>query len=391
MDAPRVTRYKQIILIGSVMVTTFVAICLFSSWLKAREIREAPGATTRMSLPTAANADLQNLWVQRLESKNKEQNEKLKDLNQQVSEQSKEFNNFKLELTNMLNEFKQQLTEKATLLPSQQPQNFEESLTKEPWPTANEPINKSNNYVSQNNFTANTTENSKAGGIFSHQFTLQGEHKFNQKLGEYLPAGSFVKSIVLGGLDAPAGVTAQSDPRPSLLRLVDLSVLPNKARHDIKDCHVIAAGFGDVSSERVYLRTERLSCTLRSGRIFEQKIKAYVAGEDGKDGLRGSVLRREGDLLFNSFMSGAISGFGKGMSQSLGITSTSPLGSTKTMTGQDVMKSGLYGGMGESADSLQKYFIQRAEQMQPVVQISAGREATIILLEGVELNVHKTT
>ena len=391
MDAPRVTRYKQIIFIVSIMGTTFFAICLFSSWLKARELEQNTGTTTKMSLPTAANADLQNLWVQRLESKNKEQNDKLRDLSQQVSEQSKELTNFKTELTNMLNEFKQQLTEKTTQLPSGSPQNFEESLAREPWPQVNEPSYNSNNKAQANNFMAATTENNKTGGIFSHQFTLQGEHKINQKLGEYLPAGSFVKAIVLGGLDAPAGVTAQSDPRPALLRLVDLSVLPNKARHDIKDCHIIAAGFGDVSSERVYLRTERLSCTLKNSRIFEQKIKAYVAGEDGKDGLRGAVLRREGDLLFNSFMSGAISGFGKGMSQSLGITSTSPLGSTKTMTGQDVMKSGIYSGMGESADSLQKYFIQRAEQMQPVVQISAGREATIILLEGVELNVHKTT
>lgn len=389
MDAARVTRYKQLVFIVSVMITTFVIVCLFSSWLKSREIEQSMGNTTKMNLPSAANSDLQSLWVQKLESKHKAQKEELQAVEQQVLAQTTELANFKTEITNMLNEFKQQLTEKGSQVANLEPQNFEESLDKDPWPASNK-NNQSNSYVPQNNFTT-TTENLKPiAGIISHQFTLQGEAKTQPKVGEYLPAGSFVKAIILGGLDAPAGVTAQSDPRPALLRLVDLSVLPNKARHNIKDCHVIVAGFGDVSSERVYLRTERLSCTLNNSRIFEQKIKAYVAGEDGKDGLRGTVLRREGDLLFNSFISGAISGFGKSMKQSLGVTSTSPLGSTKTMTGQDVMKSGLYGGVGESADSLEKYFIQRAEQMQPVVQISAGREATIILLEGVELNVNQT-
>lgn len=32
MDAARVTRYKQLVVIVSVMITTFVVVCLFSSW-----------------------------------------------------------------------------------------------------------------------------------------------------------------------------------------------------------------------------------------------------------------------------------------------------------------------------------------------------------------------
>jgi len=382
MDAPRVTRYKQVTIIASVMLMAFLAVCLFSSWLKGRATDKLLSEPVKMSLPSAANADLQSLWVQRLETKHKTQTEELQATVKKMEIQAEEFVNLKTDLTNMLLEVKQQLAEKSANPPAVV-QNFQESLAQEPFEVNSQAANFNNNFAVTNNAAKPIV------GIISHQFNLQGEQK-TQRLGEYLPAGSFVKAVVLGGLDAPAGVTAQADPRPALLRLVDLSVLPNKARHDIKDCHVIAAGFGDVSSERAYLRTERLSCTLKNGRIFEQKLKAYVAGEDAKDGLRGNVLRREGDLLFNSFMSGAISGFGKSMSQTLGTTSISPLGATTTLTGKDVLKNGAYGGVGESADSLNKYFIQRAEQMQPVVQISAGREVTIIVLEGVELNVHKT-
>ena len=69
-----------------------------------------------------------------------------------------------------------------------------------------------------------------------------------------------------------------------LLRLVDNAVLPNHFRSKIKECFVVGAGFGDVSSERAYIRTESLSCVTRDGTAIDVPIKGYVAGEDGKAG-----------------------------------------------------------------------------------------------------------
>ena len=69
----------------------------------------------------------------------------------------------------------------------------------------------------------------------------------------FLPV-SFARGTLLGGLDAPTGGQSQSNPQPVLIRLSDNSVLPNRFRAAYRECFVIAAGYGDISSERAYLR-----------------------------------------------------------------------------------------------------------------------------------------
>ncbi len=386
MEIPSKTKTKQWLLIISIMVFVFLLIHLLSHWFKRNTTENLQlKHTQKMNLPTVGNADLQNLWVQKLEGKIKGQSDEvslaLKELETQKKrnvELQSSFIQKNEELSRKLESLKAVSLPKLDDVGACSP-HFSSSSSSSNLPSVANPLS---------NSSANAQQNRSP--IISQRFKLSEPKKIKHQKDNYLPAGSFVDAVILGGIDAAAGVSAQSEPRPVLLRLVDLSVLPNRFRKDIIDCHVIAAGFGDISSERAYIRTERLSCTLVNGDIFEEKIEAYLAGEDGKDGLRGTVIRREGDLIFNSFLAGTIAGLGKGLSQSFGTTALSPLGSTKTGTGSEILKSGLYGGAGEGGDQLQKYFIQRAEQMHPVVQISAGRTATIVFLKGVELDVSKT-
>jgi hypothetical protein len=90
--------------------------------------------------------------------------------------------------------------------------------------------------------------------------------------GFHLPAGELhARHVLLGGLDAPTGGQSQSNPHPVLIRLSDNSVLPNRFRGEYRECFVIAAGYGDISSERAYLRTENLSCVRADGATLEVK------------------------------------------------------------------------------------------------------------------------
>ena len=70
-----------------------------------------------------------------------------------------------------------------------------------------------------------------------------------QTLDTFLPV-SFTRGVLLGGLDAPTGGQSQSNPHPVLIRLSDNSVLPNRYRAEYRECFVIAAGYGDISSGR---------------------------------------------------------------------------------------------------------------------------------------------
>jgi conjugal transfer pilus assembly protein TraB len=131
----------------------------------------------------------------------------------------------------------------------------------------------------------------------------------------FLPV-SFTRGTLLGGLDAPTGGQSQSNPHPVLIRLSDNSVLPNRFRGEYRECFVIAAGYGDISSERAYLRTENLSCVRADGATLEVKIQGSVYGEDGKVGMRGRLVTKQGQMLANALLAGVVSGIGQGLATS---------------------------------------------------------------------------
>lgn len=204
----------------------------------------------------------------------------------------------------------------------------------------------------------------------------------------YLPSGMFGPARVLSGLDAPTGGQAQSNPHPVLLELTDLANLPNQYRYDWKYCRITAAGHGDISSERAYIRTESMSCVSKDGqRVLDVPLKGYIAGEDGKAGMRGRLVSKQGQALANALLAGVVSGIGSGLSESSKTTSVSALGSTSTVNPGDAYKAGIGEGVGKALDRLSNYYIQLAEKMFPVIEIDANREVDVILTKGVPIDV----
>ena len=201
----------------------------------------------------------------------------------------------------------------------------------------------------------------------------------------YLPV-SFARGVLLGGLDAPTGGQSQSNPQPVLIRLSDNSVLPNKFRGEYRECFVIAAGYGDISSERAYLRTENLSCVRDDGSTLEVKIQGSVYGEDGKVGMRGRLVTKQGQMLANALLSGIASGIGQGLSTSSTNYSTSALGTVASTSGSEAYRAGLGSGVGRALDRLAQYYIKLAEQTFPVIEIDAGREVDVVITKGVRID-----
>jgi len=204
-----------------------------------------------------------------------------------------------------------------------------------------------------------------------------------------VPAGAFARAILLGGVDASASIQASGDPRPALLRLTDTGTLPRKFRSDLKGCHALAACYGDISSERVFMRLEKLTCTERkTGEIIEVKVQGYVAGEDGRTGVRGSVVDRAGESMRNVLMGGFLGGIGEFLSQSHNPVTFSPmagLAQANPMGMKDMIKHGAGKGLNNALDKYADFYIKRAEQLQPVIQVAAGRQVDIVFTEGVSI------
>ena len=224
--------------------------------------------------------------------------------------------------------------------------------------------------------------------------TASGASETNEAQGKtldnYIPI-SFTRAVLLGGLDAPTGGQAQSNPHPVLLRLDDNAILPNRFRAQVRECFVIGAGYGDISSERAYIRTERLACVRHDGTALEVKIKGSIFDETGKVGVRGRLVTKQGQVLANALLAGVISGIGYGFQNQFTTFSTSPFGQVATTDPSHAFEAGMSAGVGRAMDRLAQYYISLAEKTFPVIEVDAGRSVDVVLTEGVAIDSPLTT
>ena len=202
---------------------------------------------------------------------------------------------------------------------------------------------------------------------------------------DYLPAGSFASVRLLSGVDAPTGGEGVSNPIPVLLRVMTDGTLPNFFRSNVSSCHIVAAAHGSISSERAHILLTKLSCVLRNGDIIETDLNGYVAGEDGKAGLRGRLVSKQGTLIARSLLSGLASGFGRTLQQQSQQLATSPLGAVATVNPNQVLQSGAGAGVSNALEKVADYYLQRANELYPIIEVAANRVGEAILIEGTPL------
>lgn len=204
-------------------------------------------------------------------------------------------------------------------------------------------------------------------------------------IGVYMPAGSIITGTLITGMEAPTSKAAQTDPFPSLVRIKKDAILPNRYRLDVRECFIIASGYGSLSAERAYLRAEVLSCVRDDGGVIEVPLNAYAVGEDGKVGLRGRVVSKQGQFLAKSLMAG----FWSGMSQ---VFRRVPVPTIQTSPGSDPLyqnvlstdslTSGVVRGAGMALDRLAKFYLNMAKDIYPVIEINANRRVSFIVTKG---------
>src|SRR3546814_49859 len=92
----------------------------------------------------------------------------------------------------------------------------------------------------------------------------------------YLPPNSFARARVIVGVDASAGVNSQTDPLPVVLRVTGpaRSVYQNGRllTTRIEGCLVNGAARGDLSSEKVYVKLQKMTCPQPGGQIGRANV-----------------------------------------------------------------------------------------------------------------------
>lgn len=198
----------------------------------------------------------------------------------------------------------------------------------------------------------------------------------------YLPSGSILTGVAITGLDAATGKGALQDPVPMLIRIKHDAILPNRYKSDIKECFLLAAGHGDLASERAYMRAESISCIRTDKRVIDIKIQAYAVGPDGKAGVRGRLVSKQGQLIAKAALSGLAQGFSQAFSRNgMGFSRSN------NVDYGVALQQGSAQGVGSAFDRIAEYYLDLADQMFPVIEIDAGQKISFVLVRGTSMGV----
>jgi conjugal transfer pilus assembly protein TraB len=218
--------------------------------------------------------------------------------------------------------------------------------------------------------------------IVEHVITRAPVSSYN-----HLPATSYVSGHLLGGISVSTSVNSALEPIPVVIKLTGKGNLPTNFAVDIKQCRLLASCYGDISSERVIIRAEELVCEDKDeGLLTSTKVAGVIYGDDGANGIRGTVVSMSEKHLKNAAIGGLLSGLSStgGGQQGLSLTSFGGV-STKSKGAKEMIGEGLLGGASTAAEKLANYHIKLAENISPVILVPGGTKVDIVFTKSVQI------
>ncbi|MFA0013764.1 TrbI/VirB10 family protein [Vibrio lentus] len=219
---------------------------------------------------------------------------------------------------------------------------------------------------------------------WSHIVDEQKESK-KRTIQNYVPSGTFVTAVVTGGADADAGALGQNNTAPMVFQTVNAGILPNGAKSRLKDCSITGSVFGEISSSRGIVRTNRLSCIFEDDEIIDVPVKGTVFNF-GRNGIRGTTILKNGKIVQMAGVAGILTGLGETGKALSATTSTSALGTTSSIDTDKAALNLLGEATSSVGEKLADYYIQLAELYHPIVELNPGNLVNIVFLEGFPLD-----
>jgi len=203
----------------------------------------------------------------------------------------------------------------------------------------------------------------------------------------HIPATSYVSGHLLGGIAVSTSVNSASEPIPVIIKLTSRGNLPKNLAVNIKDCRLLASCYGDISSERAIVRAEELVCENKHAGLYTAtKVSGVIYGDDGANGVRGTVVSMSDKHLKNALVGGMISGFAGTVKGKEGV-SLSALGvvGTKSKGAKDMAQEGVLNGASSAAEKLADYHIKLAENISPVILVPGGTKVDVVFTKTVQI------
>lgn len=198
----------------------------------------------------------------------------------------------------------------------------------------------------------------------------------------YVPSNTSVRAVILGGADADASVNGQSKNNGVMLfKFLEDGTLPNGQRSRLRGCRVSSNSYGDISSERAFATLYRLSCAQPGQPIIDKEVTGWVFF-NGKVGIKGKPLMRDNKVMQWAGISGALSGIASAAQYAQSVQQFGTFGNSSFVPSGNIAPYAAYGGASKAADTLSQYYVKRAEQYHPVIQVGAGNVVTVVFKDG---------
>lgn len=119
--------------------------------------------------------------------------------------------------------------------------------------------------------------------------------------------------------------------------------------------------------------------------MIETGLKGYAAGEDGKAGVRGRLVAKQGQFIARALLTGFLQGAADVLDQSDNISFGFAQSQAEQDQGGNLWGSAALRGTGNALDRIAQFYIDQAYNLFPVIEIDAGRQVDIVLTGPLEM------
>ena len=123
------------------------------------------------------------------------------------------------------------------------------------------------------------------------------------------------------------------------------------------------------------------------GGVIEVRIDGYAVGEDGKLGVRGRLVSKQGQVLAGALAAGFLQGFGSAFQQVPVLASPGERVPYQQAFSPEALQGAALSGAGRAMERLAEFYLDLAEEMFPVIEVDAGRPVEFVLNRGAALKL----
>jgi len=178
---------------------------------------------------------------------------------------------------------------------------------------------------------------------------------------------------------------ALEDAKTRTVKIIELGAETLEgATPDLEGCIVNGAAYGELSTERVHIKLQMMSCPLEGGDVAVQQVQGHVT-ELGKAGVRGQVIERQGDKVRRATIAGALEGLGGALGsvggRGYGIGGGGGL--VQEIPNAEELAIASAGGAVKAASSnIADFYLERARAYEPVVAMPRGINVELVFISG---------